>query len=344
MSKAAELAALIGSGQAQGNRNLIINGAMQVAQRGTSSTGITSGQYHTVDRAFLNVNTAGTWTATQSTTAPTDFVNSVKYDCTVADASLGSGDYIIHQYSFEGQDLQHLNYGTANAKKTTVSFYVRSNKTGTYTFEYQMYDGSTYYRNGKTYTIDSADTWEYKTITIDGNTSNSIDNANTVGLQLMFWLAAGTDFTSGTFNNGTWITDNTKRVANTVNLADSTSNEWLITGLQLEIGEVATPFEHEDFGTTLEKCRRYFQSDSCHLGYNLGSGNYAVASSGTVQFTPKMRATPTVSGTLSAQSGNGGTLALASTTSSNVHIYNSANNWSASQGIFVNDFKADAEL
>ena len=167
--------------QYAGARNLIINGAMQVAQRGTSVTGITSGQYHTVDRQQLNVNTAGTWTASQSTTAPTGFVNSVKYDCTVADASLGSGDYVFHSYSFEGQDLQHLNYGTSSAKKTTVSFYVRSNKTGTYTLEYQIYDGSNYYRNGKTYTIDSANTWEYKTIgstTIIMPSSKPIINRN----------------------------------------------------------------------------------------------------------------------------------------------------------------------
>jgi hypothetical protein len=255
MSKAAELAALIGSQSSLSNRNLIINGAMQVAQRGTSSTGITSAQYHTVDRNKLQVNTAGTWTAAQSTTAPTDFVNSLKYDCTVADASLASGDYVFNSYSFEGQDLQHLNYGTSSAKKITISFYVRSNKTGTYTFEVQIYDGSTYYRNGKTYTIDSADTWEYKTITIDGNTSNSIVNANTEGMTLFWWLAAGTDFTSGTFNNGTWVTSNTERVANTVNLADSTSNEWLITGVQLEVGEQATPFEHHlSIGRLVTSC------------------------------------------------------------------------------------------
>ena len=122
MSKAAELAALIGSQTALSNRNLVINGAMQVAQRGTSSTGITSGQYHTVDRQKIEVNTAGTWTATQSTTAPTDFVNSLKYDCTVADTSLAANDYVFHAYYIEGQDLQHLNYGTSSAKKQLFHF------------------------------------------------------------------------------------------------------------------------------------------------------------------------------------------------------------------------------
>jgi hypothetical protein len=304
MSKAAELAALIGSQSSLSNRNLIINGAMQVAQRGTSVTGITSAQYHTVDRNKLQVNTAGTWTAAQSSTAPSGFTKSIKYDCTVADASLASSDYVFNSYSLEGQDLQNLNYGTSSAKKITVSFYVRSNKTGTYTFEVQTYDGSTYYRNGKTYTIDSADTWEYKTITIDGNTSNSIVDSNTEGMTLFWWLAAGTDFTSGTFNNGTWVTSNTERVANTVNLADSTSNEWLITGVQLEVGEQATPFEHRSYGDELARCQRYYfkgEGDPSSRNY------YGTVYSTThgfviIDFPVTMRAIPTIGYTARATS------------------------------------------
>ena len=285
-------------------KNLIINGAMQVAQRGTSVTGITSAVYHTVDRNKLQVNTAGTWTAAQSSTAPSGFTKSIKYDCTVADASLASGDYVFNSYSFEGQDLQHLNYGTSNAKKITVSFYVRSNKTGTYTFEAQTYDGSTYYRNGKTYTINSADTWEYKTITIDGNTSNSIVNANTEGMTLFWWLAAGTDFTSGTFNNGTWTTNNTERVANTVNLADSTSNEWLITGVQLEVGDTATDFEHRSYGEELALCQRYYWKGDMRKGSEYMTHGANISLSSNAYFPVTMRATPTATAIINVASSN----------------------------------------
>jgi hypothetical protein len=304
MSKAAELAALIGSQSSLSNRNLIINGAMQVAQRGTSSTGITSAVYHTVDRNKLQVNTAGTWTATQSSTAPSGFTKSLKYDCTVADASLASGDYVFSSYTFEGQDLQHLNYGTSSAKKITISFYVRSNKTGTYTFEAQIYDGSNYYRNGKTYTINSADTWEYKTITIDGNTSNSITNTNTEGMTLLWWLAAGTDFTSGTFNNGTWTTNNTERVANTVNLADSASNEWLITGVQLEVGEQATPFEHRSYGDELRRCMRYYEKSYLDTQYFMNGSSGAQVQRQTNYYQVQKRASATLTQTATHADGS----------------------------------------
>jgi len=350
MSKAAELAALIGSGQAQGNKNFIINGDMQVSQRATGATAVGSG-YYTIDRFKTHKSNDGAFTIEQSTDNPFGTGNSLKMAVTTADTSVAAGQYLFLSQSIEAQNLQSLLYGTSSAKTVTLSFWVKSNKTGTYVI--------TLYKSDNTisvipveYTIDSANTWEKKTITVTptaGGTSlitasgGAIDNNNAEGMMVIFGLAWGSTYAGGT--NNTWSSNsNHYSTSNQVNWMDSTSNNFYLSQVQLEIGDVATPFEHENFGTTLEKCRRYFQSDSCHLGYNLGSGNYAVASSGTVQFTPKMRATPTVSGTLSAQSGNGGTLALATTSSNNVHIYNSANNWSASQGIFVNDFKADAEL
>ena len=342
MSKAAELAALIGSGQAQGNKNLIINGAMTVSQRG-DTTGQTGFAYSGPDRYQSAISSAGTWSISQSTTVPSGqgFANSLKLDCTTADGSLAAGDIFIFRQPVEAQNLQHLKYGTSSAEKLTISFWVRSNKTGTYWFE--LYHADAAYHIAKTYTISSANTWEHKTITFDGYTPTAINNDNGVGLYVNWWLAAGSTYAGGSATSGTWHNTAANRVVGQVNLADSTSNEWYITGVQLEIGDVATAFEHEDFGTTLEKCRRYCQVNPVHLGYNTGS-QAVVSGSGTVQFTPIMRATPTVTGTFSPQSGNAGTFALATTTSNNVHIYNSANNWSASQGIFVNDFKADAEL
>ena len=343
MSKAAELAALIGSQSALSNRNLIINGAMNVSQRGTSAITASGSGTFSLDRFKAYQNGDGGFDVSQSTVAPTGFKNSLKVDVTGADASIDAGAYKLLYYNFEGQDMSHLGWGTSNAKTITLSFWVRSTTTGNHSVGIRGGDAS-YNAYMTTYNIAVANTWEYKTVTIPGDTTASFtyDTDNTLWGVLVFSFATGSTYTVS--SNNTFHAGNFIQATGAVNLFSSASNDWYITGLQLEIGEQATPFENEDFGTTLEKCRRYFQSDSCHLGYNLGSGNYAVASSGTVQFTPKMRATPTVSGTLSAQSGNGGTLALASTTSSNVHIYNSANNWSASQGIFVNDFKADAEL
>ncbi len=343
MSKAAELAALIGSGQAQGNKNLIINGAMNVAQRGTVAS-VTNGMYGGPDRYAITENNDLVVTLSQDTDVPTGngFLNSMKVDVTTADSSTAAGEYGFLGQKFEGQNLQRLKKGTSNAESVTLSFWVKSTITGTYII--QLYDNDNGRHICKSYTVSSSNTWEFKTLTFAGDTTGAFGDDNAHSLQVYWWLVAGSDYTSGTLATS-WASFTAANAAvGQVNAVNSTDNNFYLTGVQLEIGTSATPFEHEDIGTTLEKCRRYFQSDSCHLGYNLGSGNYAVASSGTVQFTPKMRATPTVSGTLSAQSGNGGTLALASTTSSNVHIYNSANNWSASQGIFVNDFKADAEL
>ena len=238
MSKAAELAALIGSGQAQGDKNIVKNGAMTVAQRGTSYASITSAGYYTVDRQYVEINNAGTWTMTQSDDVPAGegFAKSFKYDCTTADTSLGTSHYFIHRYSIEGQDLQKLMYGTSSAKTVTVSFFVKSNKTGTYVCELQQLatDGS-FPRSGKAFTINSANTWEKKTVTINGNTAKSTPDSSARGMDILIWMAAGTDYTSGTFNAGnSWTTTNNERVgALTVNIADSTANEILFTGLQM---------------------------------------------------------------------------------------------------------------
>ena len=201
MSKAAELAALIGSQTAQSNRNLIINGAMQVAQRGTSETSVTSSQYADApDRFKVAMTTAGTWTVSQSTTSPEGFSNSYKFDCTAANGSLSSDSNIQLLQRIEGQNLQQLAKGTSGAKSVTVSFYVRTNKTGTYTLE--LFDRDNTRTFSKTYTVSSANTWEFKSVTFAGDTSGVLDNDNAVSLDVSWFLAAGTDFTSGTFSSG----------------------------------------------------------------------------------------------------------------------------------------------
>jgi len=342
MSKAAELAALIGSGQAQGNKNLMTNGSMNVAQRGTV-TGVTNGMYGGPDRYAITENNDLVVTLSQDTDVPTGngFLNSMKVDVTTADSSTAAGEYGFLGQKFEGQNLQRLKKGTSNAESVTLSFWVKSTITGTYII--QLYDNDNARHICKSYTISSSNTWEFKTLTFAGDTTGAFGDDNGHSLQVYWWLVAGSTYTSGTLATS-WAGFTAANAAvGQVNAVNSTSNNFYLTGVQLEIGEVATPFEHEDFGTTLEKCRRYCQVNPVHLGYNTGS-QAVVSGSGTVQFTPIMRATPTVTGTFSPQSGNAGTFALATTTSNNVHCYNSANNWSASQGIFVNDFKADAEL
>ena len=240
-------------------RNLLINGDMQIAQRATSTASITGNGYHTVDRMNSIISSLGTWTQSQSTTVPTGqgFTKSLKMDCTSADASPGASDILRIQQAIEGQNLQHLKYGTSSAESTTLSFWVRSNKTGTYVI--QLLNGAVSRQVGKTYTISSADTWEKKTITFPGDTSTALDNDNTAELYVQFCLGTGTDRSSGTLSS-TWksYAAADQFAGQTVNLADSTSNEWYITGIQLEVGTGASDFEHLPFDVQLNRCFRYY--------------------------------------------------------------------------------------
>ena len=281
-------------------KNLIINGDMSLAQRGTTVTGITGGGYNTVDRMNVFLGSMGTWTHTQSTTVPTGqgFANSLKIDCTTADASPASGDYHIFGQKIEGQMLQYLKKGTSNAESVTISFWVRSNKTGTYTFEMQDVDNSR--QISKTYTIDSADTWEKKTITIEGDTSGGFGNDNSNDCQVNWWLGAGSAWSSGTLNTSWGTTTQANRVSSSqVNLADSTSNEWLITGMQMEVGTSASDFEFLPYDVNLQRCKRYFQviADGASPSEFFASvsnynGTYIF---GTYRFMPEMRSAPTIS-------------------------------------------------
>ena len=348
MSKAAELAALIGSGQAQGNKNFIINGDMQVWQRATAATAANN-SYTTVDRWAFGEGTDGAYTSEQSTDTPTGTGFSIKAQVTTADTSLAAGQYAYIWQSIEAQNLQSLLYGTASAKTLTLSFWVKSSKTGTYSIVIRKND-STLYAFTHDYSISSANTWEKKTITITptaGSTSfitasaGAIANDNGLGFEVIFALGQGSTYAIGTSN--TWSSNsNTYASSNQVNWMDSTSNNFYLAQVQLEIGEVATPFEHEDFGTTLAKCHRYTYIAPQHIGYT--NGNATVSPSGTIQFPTSMRGAPTCTGTFTPQSGSAGTFAVASVNYSYVFVYNSAGNWSNSIAILISDFKADAEL
>jgi hypothetical protein len=251
---------------ALGVRNLIINGDMRIAQRGTSATGITTSGYNTVDRWTTRLSSVGTWTETQDTNVPTGqgFPNSVKLQCTTANASLGASSLFILQYRFEGQNLQHLKKGTSNAESVTLSFWIKSNKTGTYIVD--LYDIDNTRTISKAYTIDTADTWEKKTLTYAGDTSGAFDNDNERSMDINMWLAAGSDYSSGTLNTSWKSAVQADRAVGQVNLADSTSNYINITGVQLEVGDTATPFEHRPYDMELQRCQRYYWKNVYNSG------------------------------------------------------------------------------
>ena len=281
-------------------RNIIINGDMSIAQRGTSVSSISSGTaYDTVDRFSRNIGSAGTWTISQSTTVPSGqgFTKSLKMDCTTANGSLSSGSEFVLRQNVEGQTLQYLKKGTSSAESTTLSFWVRSNKTGTYICE--LVDNDNSRQISQSYTISSANTWEKKTLTFAGDTSGAFENDNGNSLTVGWWLVAGSDFTSGTLST-TWTSStNANRVVGQVNLADNTANEWYITGVQLEAGTAASDFEFLPYDVNEERCFRYFYkkvADGSAVDNLILSSDYNNSTSNfwlTFFHPKKLRAEPT---------------------------------------------------
>jgi hypothetical protein len=245
-----------------GRKNMIINGAMNVAQRATSVTGITGSDIRTTDRMKFVASDAGTWTMAQEALTSGaaqagGFGYATRLDCTTADASVAVGSYCMLEYKLEGQDLQGLAKGTTGANAFTISFWVKTSTTGVY--QLTLRDEESRMVAG-TYTVSSADTWEKKSITIPADTSGAIDNDNSTGLKLEFWLAGGTNFTSGTIPTTWTASDNTKRAASLSHqMSSATSKDWAITGLQMELGSVATDFEHRSYGEELALCQRYYE-------------------------------------------------------------------------------------
>jgi hypothetical protein len=300
MSRARDFADLAGAADAGGltGRNMVVNGSMAVSQRGTSFASV--GTTYTLDRFQAQNSSLGAFTVTQSSTAPDGFAKSLKWDCTTADASPAAGDFAGLNYRIEGQDLQQLKKGTSGALSTTVSFWVRSNKTGTYILEIVDADNS---RNiHKAYTISSADTWEHKELTFAGDTTGTLTNDNGLSMYLRWYLGAGSTYTSGTLATDWQANVNADRAVGQVNLADSTSNEWYITGVQLEVGEQATPFEHEPYGVTLQKAKRYYSEITGTESGNAGDGGFVTVpnwNGGTfyvsLSFPVEMRSAPSFS-------------------------------------------------
>ncbi len=290
-------------------KNIIINGDMNIAQRGTSFSSISSGNSnYPVDRFRVNLGTAGTWTLSRTdAVAPTDqgFDTSIKMDCTTANGSLSAGSYMLLQQLIEGQNLQYLKKGTSSAESLTVSFWVYATKTGTNICE--LYDQNNTRHIAKSYTISSSNTWEKKTVTFAGDTSGVLGNNNGASLELNFWLSAGTTYSSGTLATSWASNTNANRAVGQVNHADSTSNNFYITGVQLEAGTAASDFEFLPFDENLLRCQRYYQK-SYDLGTAPGTATDVGAqwtggssdSGNNVSFLPSfkttMRSSPTVTG------------------------------------------------
>ena len=280
-------------------RNIVINGDMQVAQRATSSASITTTGYYTLDRWQTFISSLGTWTMSQSTDVPSGygFANSLKLDCTTADASPAASDRLLIRQTFEGQNLQYLKKGTANAVSLTASFWVKSTKTGTFILE--LFDENNTRSISKSYTVNVSNTWEFKTVTFDGDTTGAFTNNNEASLTVLFWLGAGTTYTSGTLATTWGSTTSANRAVGQVNIADSTSNDFLITGVQLEAGTSASDFEFLPYDVDLARCRRYLQTlvqinggtQMIGVGYSYSTSQFHAGT----KFDVVMRTAPSIS-------------------------------------------------
>jgi hypothetical protein len=337
MSKAAELAALIGSQTALSNRNLIINGAMQVWQRGTTIDSISGGGY-LCDRWRNNFSGLdGNVDIDRSTDVPSGqgFFYSNKISMDASEASLDSGDYFQLQHRIEDQNLTQLVKGTSAAKAVTLSFWVKSSVASTYTCS--LRDPGNSRQINKSYVISSANTWQQVELTFEGDTTGTLDNDNEIGLIVGFDLDAGSDRTSGTFSTVWSDSVLNTRVYDTTGWLESTSPEFYITGVQLEVGETATPFEHRSFGAELLRGQRYYWQFNQTNSFIYASATYATNNNRlTVQHPVTMRAEPSVT----AVWGNG----TGQIQSYNVFAISFYSTSGFRMGTSTGSFKVDAEL
>ncbi len=279
-----------------GSRNLIINGNMAVSQRnGTSS--VTPSNSYTLDRFGTNTSQASKFTVQQDTTAPVDFVNSLKATSSSA-YSVGSGDVFTVYQNIEGQNISHLNWGSANAQTVTLTFKVRSSLTGT--FGGAIVNSAQDRSYPFTYTISTADAWTDVSITVAGDTSGTWLTTNGIGIRVRFNLGAGSTYSGSA---GAWASANYFSATGATSVVGTSGATWYITGCQLEVGS-ATPFEHEPFAVTLQKCQRYYTKS-----YNYSDAPASITAVGSIfkvmdatvswgtenfTFPVKMRATPTI--------------------------------------------------
>ena len=352
MSRARDFADLAGTSSTdlinQG-RNLIINGACAIDQRNGGAA--ITGSGYVVDRFHYQNDSDATLSLQQNSTVPDNFANSISVTVSTADASVGAAQYSMMTQRIEGYNIANLGWGTSAAKAVTLSFYVRSSVTGTFGGVLNNSDSSRSYPF--TYSISSADTWEKKTITVEGDTSGTWNNTNSSGIQLRWAFGMGSTYTG---TAGSWSGNLYFGASGAVDLISTLNATWYITGVQLEVGETATPFEHEDYGTTLRKCQRYYEksyNQSVTPGTATNPGLVIVyngggfGAMGGFRFAVTKRATPTMTGYNESGTsgqwgypGGSGAVTLGDTNETGVRYIQVSGTTGPANGHFV----ADAEL
>jgi len=302
MTKAAELAKMgevLTNSQIGGRRNIIINGGMICSQRATSSTGLGDGSvgYKVLDRFRLQKGGSpnARYTMTQDSDTPDGFANSMKLEVTTATTSFAAADHQYVDQFIEAQNLQQLAYGTSSAERITLSFYVKCSTAQTFGLDLDNEDNDRYFNT--TYTVSSADTWERKIITFPADTVSGFNNDNGRGLRVRWTLTAGANYTGGSVSTA-WSGTQNYATNHENTWVASTGETWQLTGVQLEVGDQATPFEHRSFGEELALCQRYFKR--IEVGNNIRISTSAYADTTTrarfiIYHNPEMRSTPTVS-------------------------------------------------
>ena len=275
------------------NRRININGAMKVAQRGTSFTSVNATAFHMDRYQLYYQNSSAAFTVTQSTDTPNGFGNSLKIDVTTADSSIASNEEIKLLHKIEGQDLQAVAKGTSVAKQLTLSFYVKATKTGTYIVE--LFDRDNSRDVSASYTVSDTN-WNRYTLTFPADTTGAFDVDNASSLEISWWLVAGSAVQTDALNTTWRSSQDAGSATGQVNFTDSTSNDWLITGIQLEVGEIATAFEHRSYGDELVKCQRYYVEISgdndAYVYPSKGQGSSSVDC--TIPLCVPLRASPTM--------------------------------------------------
>jgi len=286
------------------SKPIIINGDMTIAQRDTSATGKTSSGYYTCDRIQFVANDAGTHTVIQETSTSGNayangFAEAYRIDCTTADASVAADSQLFIKYKVEGRDAQVFKKGTANAEKFTLAFWVKSNKTGT--GQVNLRDEVNTRQCSATYTISSANTWEHKICNFAADTTGALPSTNAEGFGIEWYLAAGSNFTSGTAPTA-WEAISNADSAASLNLAisGSTDNDFSLTGVQLEVGEYSSttlpPFQFESFEDSLSRCQRYYFRNNAvdNIPFAAGVCNGTTNARAVLYFPQTMRAAPSL--------------------------------------------------
>ena len=313
------------SDSTMGFKNRIINGAMVIDQRNAGAAVTGSGEFP-VDRFLVGNTTDGAFSAQQDSSAPAGFTNSVKITATTADATLTTTQLLSFQHRIEGTNVADLGWGTANAKTVTLSFWVRSSLTGT--FGGALRNSANNRSYPFTYSISVADTWEQKSVTIEGDTSGTWLTTTGLGIRVFFGLGAGPD-ASGTA--GAWNSNNNSSVTGAVSVIGTLNATWYVTGVQLEVGSTATSFDYRPYGTELMLCQRYYQNGFTRCR--------ATAASGSLEWTYSYAVVKRAAPTVTVTSSGSGTVTVANSANTDAVAFNETAN---SSGNVV--FTVSAEL